>query len=194
MRQFRTVAIGLAVTFLIAGCGSSPNGPSTAENQALSVIPGANEVLSYPIPTVGIQSYLPDGQTVGAPAYAFTVRRKGVREPEWVLAGPKGAKVLHAYPNLAAAAKEAGKLGVAPSAFAILGSGPLGRLKLPVIGAHLGAVAGAQLRKLGLKLPGSSYAVLSIVTLPQHSNASQLGVAHFVLGSGKVVGEYGGSR
>ncbi len=194
MRQSRLLAIGLAAAFLIAGCGTQ-NGPSTAENRALGSIPGAQKVLSYPIPLAGVVTYLPGAEgTVGAPAYVFTIRREASRKPLWVVAGSAGAKALAVYPDLAAAWHAAGRLHVSAAAFAAVGSGPLGRLKLQVIGAHLQRVAGARLRKLGLKLPGSAYDVLSVVTLPGNANASNLGVAHFVLSQGKVVGEYGGGR
>lgn len=194
MRQSRLLAVGLAAAFLIAGCGSQ-NGPSAAENRALASIPGAQKVLSYPIPLGGHLGYLPGPEgTVGAPAYVFTIRRQGSQRPLWVVAGPSGGKVLAVYPDLAAAWHAAGRLHVGSAAFAIVGGGPLGRLKLQVIGAHLQSVAGASLRKHGLKLPGSAYDVLSVVTLPADANASGLGVAHFVLSGGKVVGEYGGGK
>ncbi len=194
MRQSRTLALGLAAAFLIAGCGSSPNGPSAAENSALSAIPGATKVLSYPISTAGVLSDFPEEGSVGAPAYLFTVQRTGTKVPVWVLGGPSGAKTLQIYPDLAAAAAHASQLHVQASALAIVGKSPLGRVKLQVVGAHLGRIAGSRLRKLGLKLPGSSYQDLAVVTLPPQANAAHLGVAHFVLAQGKVVGEYGGNR
>ncbi len=194
MRQFRTAVLGLAATLLIAGCGSSPNGPSAAEQSAMGAISGATKVLSYPISTTGILAYLPKRGGVGSPAYVFTLERKGTKQPVWVVAGPKGAEVLRVYPDLAAAAAHANQLHLPASALSIVGRSTLGRVKLQVVGAHLGRVSGASLRKLGLKLTAQSYEDLAVVTLPPRANAAHLGVAHFVLAQGKVVGEYGGNR
>ena len=194
MRQFRTLAAGIVIAVLLAGCGAQ-NGQSTAENQALSLIPGAEKVVSYPISLAGVAAYLPSGErAVGEPAYTFTVQRRGTKQPQWVVAGPSGAEILHAYPNLAAAASHAGLLNVPAAALAAVGRGSLGRLKLLVVGAHLKHVAGRDLRKLGLHLPGSAYEVLAVVSLPQNAQASQLNVANFVLEQGKVVAEYGSRR
>ncbi len=194
MRQFRTLALAMAAALLIAGCGSKPSGPSTAEQSAMDDISGAVKVLSYPIPTTGVLSYLPEGGSVGSPAYVFTMERKGTKQPVWVVAGPQGAGELRVYPDLAAAAAHASQLHVPASALAIVGKSALGHVKLQVVGAHLGRASGSSLRKLGLKLEAQSYQDLAVVTLPPRANAAHLGVAHFVLAQGKVVGEYGGNR
>jgi len=194
LRQFRMFAAVAVVGVLLAACGSKPNGPNTAEQSAMSAISGAQQVVSYPIPLGSGFAVLPAAdRSVGKPAYAFTVQIKGQKEAAWVVAGPQGAKLLTVYPSIGAAAGDAARLGVGQGTIALVAQGPLGRLKLPVIGASLSSVQGSQLRRLGLKLPAASYEVLSLLTLPAHANAAHLGVAHVVLGQGKVLGEYSGT-
>ena len=194
MRQFRTLTLGLAIALVLAGCGTQ-NSRSAAENEALQAIHGAKQVISYPIPASDILAYLPKyASTVGKPAYAFTIRQQGSPQPLWVIAGPSGAKPLKIYPDLASSARHAAELGAPSAPLETIGGSALGRLKLAVIGAHLQRVRGKTLRKLGLKLPRTSYDVLAVVTLPARASAPHLDVAHFVIAGGKVVGNYGGSR
>jgi hypothetical protein len=189
------LSAGLAAAFLLAACGTPPNGPTTAENQALAAIPAAEKVVSYPIPASGALSYLPASEkNVGTPAYAFTLRLHGLKQPLWVLAGPKGAHPLKVYPNLQDASAHAAAFDIATSLFATAARGAVGKLPLAVIGARAQQVSGQMLRKLGLKLSGSSYQVLAVVSLPANPVSPHLNQAHFVIAQGRVVAEYGSSR
>lgn len=195
MRLTKMALAAAACALALAGCGSQPLTPTSAENQALSQVPGAKHVITYPLSFPTAAKYLPTkiGQKVGSPAYVFAVSVG--KNLEWVASGQTGAAALKVYPNLAALSNSASDFALSPAArkaLRVLGTGPYHKLQLTIIGVGSATIQG---KALSARIPTLSrtgtYLVIGVATLPAQLHGGTLGIANFVFSGTKFEGEYG---
>lgn len=194
MRLSKMALVAAACAIALAGCGQTLT-PTSAENQALSHVPGATHVITYPLLFPTAASYLPSkvAARVGSPAYIFAMSIG--KRLEWVASGSRGAQALPVFPNLKALAAAASRFHLRSAALKdleILGKGPYHKLPLAIIGVAATTVSGQALasRHLGVAKTGH-YLVLGVATLPGQLHGGTLGVANFVFSGTTFRGEYG---
>lgn len=187
--------VAVACTVVLAGCGSQTLTPTSAENRALSAVPGAKHVITYPLLFPLAAKYLPiaTARKVGSPAYMFAMDFG--KKVEWVASGSRGAAVLVVYPSLESLSKASSRFRLSAAArrdLKALGTGPYHRIPLSIIGVGVSTIAGKTLVAQGLHVSKSgNYLVLGVATLPAQLHGGTLGIANFVFSGATYAGEYG---
>lgn len=195
MRLTKMALVAAACTVMLAGCGSQTLTPTSAENQALSKVPGAKHVITYPLLFPLAAKYLPtqNARRVGSPAYIFAMDFG--KKVAWAASGSRGAAVLIVYPSLEALSQASSKFNLSAAArrdLKALGTGPYHKIPLSIIGIGTSSISGKTLVAHGISVAKSgNYLVLGVATLPAQLHGGTLGIANFVFSGSTMAGEYG---